>query len=138
MIIDASIASEWFLKEEDSLQADALLKRGLVFSAPALIRMEVSSAIAKAVRFYDLEAGSADRLNALWHARLNKGLVKLVHDDAIEHQAFSLAVKYQHPLQDCLYIALAQQQALPLLSADVKQSAIAEQYSIEVLELSEV
>ena len=77
MIIDASIAAKWFLKEEDSSQADILLKKSLPLRAPALIRTEVSSAIAKAVRFYSLSDASATALNDLWHQRLQKGLIKL-------------------------------------------------------------
>lgn len=138
MIIDASIAAKWFLKEEDSAQADALLKKSLPLRAPTLIRTEVSSAIAKAVRFYSLSDTSAKALNDLWHQRLQKGLIKLEADIAVEREGFQDAVAYGHPLPDCLYIALAQQHKLPLLSADVKQSEIAKQCGVEIITLEDI
>ncbi|MFP5404778.1 MAG: type II toxin-antitoxin system VapC family toxin [Gammaproteobacteria bacterium] len=54
IVIDASVATKWFLPEADSEQAAALLQIGEKLFAPELIRIEVASAITRRARLGEL------------------------------------------------------------------------------------
>lgn len=46
--------------------------------------------------------------------------------------ALALALRLDHSVYDCLYIALAMQEAAPLVTADAKLAALAERCGVEV------
>ena len=56
MIVDASVAAKWYLPEEDSDKALALLGMPLQLFAPSLIKLEVCAAITRRVRVQELNA----------------------------------------------------------------------------------
>lgn len=138
MVIDASIATKWFLKEEDSHLANALLKQNISLLAPALIRLEVSAAIAKAVRFNAITVPDAQRQFSIWNECLKKGMIQL--ETPVEHnlQAFEVAIDIGHPLQDCLYLEVAQRYSLPLLTADKKLIENAPRAGVEIKKIEDI
>ncbi|MEM9470055.1 MAG: type II toxin-antitoxin system VapC family toxin [Pseudomonadota bacterium] len=119
-VIDASIAVKWFLDEEDSEVAERLMLDGVPFIAPALIKTEVTAAIAKAERIKKIDDHTAHLLNKTWFDILEKGSVftEDIHEDS--QHAFDLAIEIGHQYQDCLYLAVAQRHKLPFLTADKK------------------
>lgn len=131
MVIDASVATKWFLKEPDSLLARELLKKGNIpFVAPDLIRMEVSAAISKAVRLQQVSGESAHYLFEIWNEQLKKGMIQLASTSEDEHIAFELSISLGHSLQDCYYLAVAQRCSLPVLTMDKKLMLKAKQADI--------
>jgi predicted nucleic acid-binding protein len=53
-----------------------------------------------------------------WLERLKKGLFTLTPDGELASEAVELATKLKHPLQDCLYLAVARRFDVPLITAD--------------------
>ncbi len=53
-----------------------------------------------------------------WLAQLDKGLIALTPDHDLLPQAIGLSTKLKHTLADCLYLAMAQQLKIPLITAD--------------------
>jgi predicted nucleic acid-binding protein len=45
-------------------------------------------------------------------------MVLVEHDDALERRALELAIALDHPVYDCLYLALAERMGVGMVSAD--------------------
>jgi predicted nucleic acid-binding protein len=118
IVVDASVATKWFLFEEDTPSANALLGGTHKLLAPALIRIEVYAALTR--RFRKREAPEAGVRQACrnWEAMIGEGIITLVPSEADEPQAIDLAFQLKHPFQDCLYLALADRLQAQLVAAD--------------------
>lgn len=114
LVVDASVALKWFLQEEGSDHAAALLDRGDLLIAPDLILAEVCNAGWKAVR------NGMARLEQLEiaAARLPVALDELVPLASLAVDAAAAAIALDHPVYDCFYLALAVQRDCQLITAD--------------------
>ncbi|MEM9092597.1 MAG: type II toxin-antitoxin system VapC family toxin [Cyanobacteria bacterium P01_F01_bin.53] len=120
MIIDASIAVKWFLSEQDSSTATALLNEGIDFTAPTLIKTEVSAAITKSARMKRIDDETAQTLCAGWFEELKSGTVRLDSQEQDDHMAVNMSIALGHPVQDCLYLAIAKRLSKKLITTDKK------------------
>jgi predicted nucleic acid-binding protein len=121
MVIDASVAVKWFFPESGSRAAQALLTHSdQQLAAPALVRVEVYAAITRKVRLGEIAPAEARKACELWTGALEKGVLALVADEEILLAGIELALKLAHPLQDCLYLALAEREQAVLVTADPK------------------
>jgi predicted nucleic acid-binding protein len=113
LVIDASVAAKWLLKEERSAEANVLrAEEGLI--APSLIAAELGSALWKNVR-----RGTLSRADALTALQLALGaFAELVPTENLHVQALTLAIDLNHPVYDCFYLALAERERAPLVTAD--------------------
>lgn len=113
MIVDASVAFKWLVDEEYSRDARAWLSRASM-AAPPLLLVELGNALWKRVRRGELrDVDGATRLLA----RV-ADLVAVEHDEAVAQRALVLAVELDHPIYDCVYLAMAEWRNQPLLTAD--------------------
>jgi predicted nucleic acid-binding protein len=115
-IVDASIAVKWVVDEPDSAAAVALMD-GRPRAAPSYILVEAANAIRKqcaagkitpeaaALALYDLFAAPLERIPV---------------DEALVADALTLAIDLAHPVQDCLYLALARRSGARVITADRK------------------
>ena len=111
-VVDASVAAKWVLEEAGSESARRLFRARL--QAPELLLVECASILWKKVRLGNLtEEGAAARLEAL-----SQGPVLLVSGRELIKPALRLAVDLSHPVYGCLYLALAVERGLPLVTAD--------------------
>lgn len=126
-IVDASVATAWFVEIGTSRSARPLLSRAPLL-APALLRVEVASALLKYVRAGLLSASAPrDAVQAL------DGIVhEWVEDATLLPSAISLAIRNRHKIYDCLYLALALERREPLVTADRRLAAMAKELSIDI------
>lgn len=103
IVIDASVAAKWFLPEPLSDVAAEILASDHALLAPDLIRLEVASALLKAVRRGVLAAGDADA--AL--ARLTPPALRLEPAADYAEEALRLAGRHGGTVYDGVYIALS-------------------------------
>ena len=118
IIVDASVAVKWVLREPGSPAALSLLTTGDLVLAPELLRLEGAGAITRAFRVGRLQREDADRAPEHWFGTLAGGTVELVPDRRDLPRAAELSCELRHPLPDCLYLALAERLAAELLTAD--------------------
>ena len=118
IVVDANVAAKWYLPEEGSSQALAVLASPNQLIAPSLIKLEVCAAITRRVRMKELTPTEAKEDCQEWFDDLREDAVQLVPDAEILHRAIELAIKIRHPLQDCLYLAVAEHYRVPLITAD--------------------
>jgi predicted nucleic acid-binding protein len=121
LIVDASVAVKWIVAEplrEEAL--DLLGQNDLV--APELLLAEVRNALVNRVR---------RRLSTIEQARTAARAFRAIPlllertSDQLE-QAFDLALALEHPIYDCIYLALALGRGLSLVSADRRLIEVAQ------------
>lgn len=120
LVVDASVAALWVLEQEGSASANALRAESRLI-APSLIAAEIGSAIWKAVRRKSVPR--ADGLLAMETALLP--FQGLVPDSELRTRALAIAIELDHPIYDCFYLALAERERAPLISADKRLIAVA-------------
>lgn len=112
-VFDASVAVKW-LVTDDALAPAALAARAeFEAAAPALIQIEVANALWKYVRL-----GAVPIEEAVEGAAVLRDIMSLTEDHELLAAAQRLAADLGHPVYDCLYLALAQRLASPLVTAD--------------------
>lgn len=114
LIIDASIAVKWVVREPDSSQAEILLDHNLI--APDLFFAECANVLWKKLRRGDLteeQAGAAARA-------LEQVDLVVVPTKAYLSRAVAIAAALDHPAYDAIYLAVAEAFGLRLATADAR------------------
>ena len=115
IVVDASVAVKWVLPESDSGPAVAL--RGTdTLIAPSLVIAEIGNALWKNVLRGDVDRSDAFAALQIAVAHFER----VVPIDELAARALELAVGLRHPIYDCLYLALAEREGVPIVSADAK------------------
>ena len=119
MVVDANVAAKWVLDEPHSNLAHHLFVGMDTLLAPQLIRVEVAGAITRGHRTRDLNEQQARQSLAAWYEILHSGRLSLIPDEELLSSAIELALAAKHQLIDCMYVALARQFDVQLITADV-------------------
>jgi len=121
IVVDASVGVKWVLPETGSEGAAAIRTADDDLIAPSLAYAEIGNAIWRAVVRGDVPAAEArrDLKVAVSHYRRIIPLAELA-DRALE-----LATRLRHPIYDCFYLALAERERCPLITADGRLIAAA-------------
>ena len=131
LIVDASVAVKWIADEPGSTDARALGDGAEELIAPDLVIAEVGNALWKKCRLGILShaqaAGGLSQLPLLFH--------RFKADMMLSGRALEIARDALHPIYDCFYIALAEQENAPLITADERQLAAARKAKVRVRRL---
>jgi len=122
IVVDASVAVKWLISERDEDAAENLLRSEQEVVGPLLLRVEVAAAVARKARYREIPEAEAAAAIELWAAIL-RGDIDLFAEDDDLHRALKLSLELDHPLQDCIYLALAERLDAPLITADEKFAA---------------
>jgi predicted nucleic acid-binding protein len=114
LVLDASAALRFLLDQEGADQvADRLEEAGQVL-APAFQMVEVANVLWKVAR-----SGALTAAEAWEHLEALADLVdEAVDDRELLADSLALAIELQHPVYDCLYLALARRLDAGLISFD--------------------
>ncbi len=121
LVIDANVGVKWFIEEPRSSAARKILEKGSSFIAPDIFIPEICNVVWKKVRQQEVttEQGQAIVSN------ISAVLDRIVPSPDLANRAFALAVRYNHPVYDCLYLALAERESFMLVTDDAKLVTIA-------------
>ncbi|HMR29573.1 MAG TPA: type II toxin-antitoxin system VapC family toxin [Geminicoccaceae bacterium] len=117
-VVDASIALKWVLNEVDSGAAESLIERYRM-AAPDLLVMECANAFWARIRRRTLSPAEA-------RAALSDLLaidIDYQADHGLTAAALSLAADLDHPVYDCMYLALALERGARVITADRRFAA---------------
>jgi predicted nucleic acid-binding protein len=120
-VIDASVAIKWLIDEPLSEQAARLLDADLPLLAPELIYAEAANALWAIARRGQIRA--ADVREAL-DVLADVPLAVPSSMKQLMAAAASLAGDLDHPVYDCMYLALALQEQRPVITADRRFVAV--------------
>jgi predicted nucleic acid-binding protein len=112
IVIDASVALKWVFQEAGSREAVAL--RSEAMAAPDLLLIETANAL-----WHQVNVGliSLHQAEQRWRA-IADAPVDFSRSDVDLPEALRLAGEIDHPVYDCLYLALARRLRTVLVTAD--------------------
>jgi predicted nucleic acid-binding protein len=111
-VIDASVLAKWFVEEENT--SAALRLQSLKLFAPDLLIVETTNVLWKKVRLGGFDpAFLAPAVRVMRYANLT-----LIDSLTLADRAVEIALRLNHAVYDCYYLALAEQRNLPMVSAD--------------------
>ncbi len=114
LVVDASVAIKWMIDETDSAIADRLLDGGHDFLAPELIVAEIINAAWKHRRRGRIDDAQFEGIVT----RIARGAIVYRPLRRLALRAAALARELDHPVYDCFYLALAEAEGAPLITAD--------------------
>jgi predicted nucleic acid-binding protein len=115
LVVDASVALKWFLPNEpNAAQALALVRAGAALIAPDILIAEVCNAAWRSARLGRIIQDQAHEIAAI----LPRFFDVLVGAAALAPRAVEIAGALDHPVYDCLYVALAEARQARLVTAD--------------------
>ncbi|MFM7547694.1 MAG: type II toxin-antitoxin system VapC family toxin [Cyanobacteriota bacterium] len=121
-VLDASAAVRLTLGDTSASGLEEPIRTASLVLAPELMLTEVTNTLWKLQR--------ADQLAGLHPQQLLMDARELVDrvepDRHLQAEALALACHLNHPVYDCLYLALARREAATLVSADRRLNALAE------------
>ena len=113
-VADASVAVKWLVAEKDTDIADQLAASGEELHAPRLMASEAANALWRKARAGQIERAEAGAAMAL----LTDMPVCWNDDETVGADAIRLALALDHPVYDCVYLALAHRIGAIMLTAD--------------------
>jgi predicted nucleic acid-binding protein len=123
VVVDASLALKWVLKEPDSSDAEALLlkwqKQGTEIHSPALLTYEIANILYQNVRkgMITMEEASAS-ISDIFSTGLR---VNFSRDATLHRRALELAAYFHLPAAyDPQYLALAERKECEFFTADTR------------------
>ena len=132
LVVDASVALKWFVDEDGSPRAVSVLSSGEPMIARDLVVAEVCNAGWKSLRRREIDAAQFDEIAA----DISQAFVRLVPLDQLIRRAAAIAREPDHPVYDCLYLALAEAEDVAMVTADrrlvaaVRGTALADRVSL--------
>ncbi len=114
MILDASVGVKWLVPEEHSETAAALVGQTDIF-VPTLFHSEVANALWKKARRGEIRL---DEIVA--HLGEVPLLVTTLDETEALPRALAIAAELDHPVYDCVYLALAEARDDVVLTADLR------------------
>jgi predicted nucleic acid-binding protein len=115
IIVDTSIAVQWFVAEPDAPAAELLLPREDLV-APDILLLETANVLRKKLRDGDIMQEQAIGSFAFLRASFRQ----LVPFGELLERAFSMAVEVGHPVYDCVFLACAESTNGVLVTRDAK------------------
>lgn len=122
VVVDASVAVKWFVDEggPEVRAARRLLAAGHELIAPSLVLCEVQNVLWKKLRVGQITAAQGGAVAA----SLARFFAHLEPDGALVGAAWSLAAAHDHPVYDCLYVALADRAGARIATFDKRLKSL--------------
>ena len=136
LVVDASVALKWFLSEEPHAnRALAIVQEGGILIAPDLLIAEVCNAAWRSARLGRISQAQVDEIAA----SLPRLFDAFASASELAPRAVAIAGQLDHPIYDCLYLALAEAERAQLVTADKRllgkvRATSWEQWAIELSE----
>jgi predicted nucleic acid-binding protein len=117
LVVDASVALKWFLPDEPlGAEALAIVRSEAVLIAPDLLIAEVCNGAWRSARLGRIGRGQVDQIAAI----LPRFFEALIGAAGLAPRAVAIASELDHPIYDCLYVALAEARQIRLVTADAR------------------
>lgn len=115
LVVDASVALKWFLAgEPDAAQAMAVLREEAALFAPDIVVAEVCNGAWRSMRLGRIGQQQLGEIASV----IPHCFDALVDAAALAPRAVAVAGELDHPVYDCLYVALAETRQVNFVTAD--------------------
>ena len=113
-VVDASVAIRWYVEAPGTREACSILESEEVLIAPDLVVAEVTNVAWKLVRAHQITPQHGARIAAA----VPSAFSKLAGGAGLASRAFGISMSLDHPVYDCLYLALAETERARLMTND--------------------
>ncbi len=130
LVVDASVAVKWFV-HEDAAQVDTardLILQNYEMIAPMLLVSEVQNVMWKKHRLGQVTREQGE----IVAATISSFFRHMETDEKLIKSAWEIAVEHDHPVYDCLYVALAQKTDALLASFDRRLARLAKKAGVKL------
>ena len=127
-VLDTSAAIKLHAREDGSEAMIALLATGAAFVVPDVFPLELASGLLRKERRGDVPAGTA-REALLDLAFLD---LELVPHAPMLSAATALASKHRHGAYDCLFLMIARDRSIPVVTFDQPMADLARRLGVEL------
>lgn len=117
--VDASIAVKWFVTEQWTDESRRLLARNIERCAPDLILSETANVMWKKARRQEIQTPH----RYFSEIRRLPDILLLRRCQELFVRASAIALEIDHPVYDCFYLACAEGDGVPLVTADKQLKA---------------
>lgn len=131
-IFDASLILKWYLPTDPLFEKALATRRDVEALAPSLVLAELGNALWRYVRASLLDIDEACAVVGSVEGRL-----ELIPDAELIEAAQRLSADLDHPVYDCLYLALARRESLPLVTVDKRLASRADELKVKAILLTE-
>lgn len=114
LVVDASVAVKWYLEEPDADAEQQLAAAESDLIAPDLITAEVGNVLWTRLRTGEITREQAQAIAIA----LPRAFAVLTPSAELLASALAIATALDHPIYDCLYLALADRSDASLVTAD--------------------
>ena len=121
MTVDASVGLKWFIEEPRSPAARKILRRADSLIAPDIFILEICNAVWKKVKAEEISSEQGKAIVSNVPLMIDY----FVPSSQLADRAFDLAIIFNHPVYDCLYLVLAERESSVLMTDDAKMVSLA-------------
>ncbi|MXZ80033.1 MAG: type II toxin-antitoxin system VapC family toxin [Gammaproteobacteria bacterium] len=114
LVVDASVAVKWLVAENNAVVAQELATSGHDLHAPRLMASELANALWRKTRAGEIERHTIGTLLA----NVPDMPVRWCADELVSADAVRLGLTLDHPVYDCMYLALAHRIGATVVTAD--------------------
>lgn len=114
LVIDSSVAVKWVFQEEFSELAERFIDVDYDLVAPDFVYSEVSNVIWKKIRNGEIPSNEAE----LAFYAITKSLSSIIPTHLFFPRALNMSIILNHPVYDCIYLAVAELYSIDLITAD--------------------
>ena len=114
LVVDASVVVKWFVNEEGSDSAKLLRDGPHQLFAPQLMALEVGNVLRNKTRRGELRSLEAEA----FASNIPALALNWTEDGDLVVDAVRLALALDHPVYDCVYLALAQRLGATVVTSD--------------------
>ncbi len=116
LVVDASVAVKWLFTEDGTTESRRLLAHEVHLYAPDFILTEAANVIWKKVRRREID----DPQPYFEELASFQEVIVLRSSRDLVARASAIAIAIDHPIYDCFYLACAEAEGAPLVTADTK------------------
>ena len=120
LVVDASAAARWFLPETLTDRARRILTGGEALIAPEIAPVEIMNVAWKRLARGQITPEQAEDICR----RVTQPFSALIPLRELWARAGEIMLAVNYPVYDCLYLALAEAEGAPLVTADARLAAL--------------
>lgn len=132
LVVDASVAVKWVVDEPDSPRARIVAGSGAALVAPEIVLAESGNVLWRLVRTRRISPMQA----AAAELELRSAFDRLTPTAELVGEALEIAIRIDHPIYDCFYIALARRLDADLVTSDARLTDHAAASGVKVRHLA--
>ena len=114
LVVDASVALKWFVREEDSEVAERVLTTAEPLHAPSILLSELANGLWKNCKRGLIDANQAQRAMTVLPQSINIWRPT----ERFLQVALAIAMELDHPIYDMIYLAQAREGSGQMVTAD--------------------